>query len=40
VIAQDHRFVIAEVSDQPLTLSDIVGDAFEVMVCRAIWMAL
>ena len=32
MVAQHHRFVIAEVGHQPLALPDIVGDAFEVMV--------
>jgi hypothetical protein len=27
VVAQDHRFVVAEVSHQPLAFADIVGDA-------------
>ncbi len=32
MVTQDHRFVVAEVSDQPLPFADIVGDAFKVMI--------
>ena len=32
MVAQDHGFVVAEVSHQPLALVDIVGDAFEIVI--------